>query len=453
MSADLIIVEDEDITRRLLELKAKDFGFRPVSFESAEEALGFINDEIKVILLDLRLPGMSGFGLLETLGKEHPGLPSVVLTAANKAEDAVKAMKLGAFDYLTKPFDPSELFECLRMATRLREVHRENDALRESIATPVTNDGFVAEAEVSKAMLGRAERVAVLDSTILLTGESGSGKGALARHIHGLSKRSEKPFVTVSCPALPRELLESELFGHEKGAFTGALKRRIGKIESARGGTLFLDEIGDLPLDLQPKLLNVLQDRRYQRVGSEEWLDSDFRLIAATNIDFEEKIESGEFREDLYYRLSVIPLELPPLRERPADIPPLVERSLSRISKQRGGAALKVESAAMKALTNFRWPGNVRQLENILERSSAFCEGQTIRLTDLPPSFRKQNEEKKQSNLPKGLAGLTLSQIEAEAIRQTLEACQGNKSEAARRLGIAEKTIYNKMSRHNIDIS
>lgn len=450
MSANLIIVEDEEITRRLLEIKARDFGFRSLSVESGEDAIVEISDDIQVILLDLGLPGMSGFELLETLQKEHPGIPAVVLTAANKAGDAVRAMKLGAFDYLTKPFDPNELFECLRMATRLREVHRENDALRESIATPVSKDGFVAEAEISKAMIEKAKKVATLDSTILLTGESGSGKGALARHIHGMSSRSSKPFVTVSCPALPRELLESELFGHEKGAFTGAVKRRTGKIESARGGTLFLDEIGDLPIDLQPKLLNVLQDRRYQRVGGEEWLDADFRLIAATNIDFEEKIESGEFREDLYYRLSVIPLELPALRERPADIPPLVQRSLARISKQRGGPALKIEAAAMKALTAFRWPGNVRQLENILERSSAFCNEHTIRVTDLPPQLQTRQERNSSASLPTGLSGLTLAEIEAEAIRQTLEACQGNKSEAARRLGIAEKSIYNKINRHNI---
>lgn len=450
MAENLIIIEDEEITRRLLEVKAKDFGFRSLSVGSGEKALEAISDDIEVILMDLGLPGISGFELLETLQKEYPGIPTVVLTAANKAEDAVRAMKLGAFDYLTKPFDPTELFECLRMAIRLREVHRENEALRETIATPVSNDGFVAEAELSKDLLARAEKVALLDSTILLTGESGSGKGALARHVHRLSKRAEKPFITVSCPALPRELLESELFGHEKGAFTGALRRRMGKIDSAKGGTLFLDEIGDLPLDLQPKLLNVLQDREFQRLGGEDWIEADFRLIAATNINFEEKIQNGEFREDLYYRLSVIPLELPALRSRPADIPPLIKRSLARISKQRGGSALKLEAAALKALTAFRWPGNVRQLENILERSSAFCDDHCIRLKDLPQNLHQSAEKSAPHRLPTDLSGLTLSELEAEAIRQTLAACQGNKSEAARRLGIAEKSIYNKMNRHQI---
>ncbi|MDP0491330.1 MAG: sigma-54 dependent transcriptional regulator [Verrucomicrobiota bacterium JB023] len=450
MSFDLVIVEDEEVTQRLLALKARDFGFRPHCFGTAEEGLAAITEEVKVLLLDLRLPGMSGFDLLEALSGTHPGLPTVVLTAADNAEDAVRAMKLGAFDYLTKPFDPQQLFDCLHKATRLREVHRENEALRESISTPVVEKGFVAEAETTKNLVEKAMKVATLDSTVLLTGESGSGKGALARFLHRNSSRRDGPFVTVSCPALPRELLESELFGHEKGAFTGALKRRIGKIESAKGGTLFLDEIGDLPLDLQPKLLNVLQDREFQRVGGEEWLKADFRLIAATNINFEEKIASGEFREDLYYRLSVIPLELPPLRERPEDIPALAHRILQGLSSRRKGPALKLDAPAMKALTAFRWPGNVRQLENTLERASAFCNDHTIRRTDLPRPLIETQERTQSAGAPLGLAGLTLAELEAEAIKQTLAASGGNKSEAARRLGIAEKSIYNKIKKLNI---
>ncbi|MBK1835141.1 sigma-54-dependent transcriptional regulator [Roseibacillus ishigakijimensis] len=454
MPFDLVIVEDEEITRRLLSLKARDFGFRTHCFATAEEGLAAIEDETRAILLDLGLPGMSGFELLEILAKRHPGLPSVVLTAADGAQEAVRAMKLGAFDYLTKPFDPQELFECLHKAGRLREVQQENEALRESISTPTTSNAtFVAEAPVSKDLVARARKVAGHDSTILLTGESGSGKGALARFLHQNSPRADAPFVTVSCPALPRELLESELFGHEKGAFTGALKRRIGKIESARGGTLFLDEIGDLPLDLQPKLLNVLQDREFQRIGGNDWISSDVRLVAATNIDFEEKIAAGEFREDLYYRLSVIPLELPPLRERPEDIPALAQRILQSLSSRRKGPALRLEAAALKALTGFRWPGNVRQLENTLERASAFCEANTIRLTDLPSAIQKPSPDAdKVANAPAGLAGLSLAQVEAEAIRQTLSACGGNKSEAARRLGIAEKSVYNKMKKYGIEL-
>jgi DNA-binding NtrC family response regulator len=449
-ACDLILVEDDEVTRRLLMVKSRDFGFRALALESAEEALEAINDDVKVILLDLGLPGMSGFDLLERLAKDHPGLPSVVLTSADRAEDAVRALKLGAFDYLTKPFDPEELFRSLRKATKLREVQRENEELRASLGDAAPLQEIVAVAPVMTDLLGKARKIAAIDSSVLLTGESGVGKGALTRFIHGHGPRSKAPLVTVSCPALPRELLESELFGHEKGAFTGAVKRRIGKIEAARGGTLFLDEIGDLPLDLQPKLLNVLQDRQFQRVGGEVWIQADFRLIAATNIDFDEKIQAGEFREDLYYRLNVIPLEVPPLRERLEDVPALVERILGAIAARRKCGAIRVESAAMKRLTAYRWPGNVRELENVLERSSAFCEDRTIRVADLPPAIVRDASAAPAGGMPSGLSGLTLEQVEAETIRQTLAACGGNKAEAARRLGIAEKSVYNKMRRHGI---
>lgn len=448
--ADLLIVEDDEITRRLLMLKAGDFGFRAKAVESGEDALGEISDEVKVVLLDLGLPGMSGFDLLERLGKEYAGLPSVVLTGADRAEDAVRAMKLGAYDYQTKPFDLEDLFRSLRRASRLREVQQENEELRASLGDAAPVKEMVAEAPAMLELLGQARKVAAIHSTVLLTGESGVGKGALARFLHANSESSSGPFVTVSCPALPRELLESELFGHEKGAFTGAIKRRMGKVEAARGGTLFLDEIGDMPMDLQPKLLNVLQDREFQRVGGEEWIKADFRLVAATNIDFEEKIRAGEFREDLYYRLSVIPLEIPPLRERLEDVLALTERILGAIAGRRKCGVIRVDAPARKRLSAYRWPGNVRELENVLERASAFCEDRTIRLADLPRMVRGVEGEKVAGPPPADLSGFTLEQLEVEAIRQTLAACEWNKAEAARRLGIAEKSVYNKMKRHGL---
>ncbi len=446
----LLIVEDDATTRRLLVLKARDYGFRAHTVESGEEALECINDGIKVLLADLGLPGMSGFDLLERIGKDHPGLPSVVLTAADRAEDAVRAMKLGAYDYQTKPFDLEDLFLSLKRASKLREVQQENEALRASLSDSPADGRMVAEAPTMLDLLAKARKVARIQSTVLLTGESGVGKGALARFIHANSGSPEAPFVTVSCPALPRELLESELFGHEKGAFTGAIRRRLGKIEAAKGGTLFLDEIGDMPIDLQPKLLNVLQDREFQRVGGEEKIKADFRLIAATNIDFSEKIQAGEFREDLFYRLNVIPLELPPLRERPEDVPPLMEKILAGISMRRNCGVIRLDAPARKQLTAYRWPGNVREVENVLERASAFCEDRTIRLSDLPEFLSGADEAASHSNLPTGLSGLTLEQLETEAIRQTLAACDGNKAEAARRLGIAEKSVYNKMKRYGL---
>lgn len=449
-SANLLIVEDDETTRRLLMLKAGDFGFRAAAVESGEEGLLRIDDEVKVVLLDLGLPGMSGFDLLERMAKEHPGLPSVVLTGADRAEDAVRAMKLGAYDYQTKPFDLEDLFRSLRRASKLREVQQENEDLRASLGDAAPIKEMVAAAPAMLEVLAQARKVASIDSTVLLTGESGVGKGALARFIHANGKSAGGPFVTVSCPALPRELLESELFGHEKGAFTGAIKRRMGKIEAARGGTLFLDEIGDMPIDLQPKLLNVLQDREFQRVGGEELIKADFRLIAATNIDFEEKIRAGEFREDLYYRLSVIPLEIPPLRERLEDVPALVERILRAIAARRKSGVIRVEAAARKRLTAYRWPGNVREVENVLERASAFCEERTIRVNDLPKFIQNTEGDVPAGAPPADLSGFTLEQLEVEAIRQTLAACEGNKAEAARRLGIAEKSVYNKMKRHGL---
>lgn len=269
----------------------------------------------------------------------------------------------------------------------------------------------------------------------------------LARMIHGASGRADKPFVTVSCPAMPRELLESELFGHEKGAFTGAVKRRIGKIEAAKGGTLFLDEIGDLPIDLQPKLLNVLQDREFQRVGGEELLDADVRIVAATNIDFEAKIQEGEFREDLYYRLSVIPIEIPPLRERLDGLGALCDHLLKKISGRQGGREVSVAKEAMKVLQSYDWPGNVRQLENVLERSAAFSDEGVIEEKDLPKEVVGGAGDGPEVA---GIGGIALSELEKQALVQTLKLCGGNKAESARRLGITEKSVYNKLKRHGL---
>jgi DNA-binding NtrC family response regulator len=324
---DLIIAEDSEVVRNLLVRLATSRGFKPVAEERGDDAMQRVHDGVKAVIIDLRMPGWDGFECLEWLAREHPDLPAVVLSGADEASEAVRAMKLGAVDYVTKPFDAEELFTVLRKAVQLRELKRENQALREEYEMPAgaLSDDPVGASEVMKALFRRASQAAPLDSNILLTGESGTGKGVLARHIHARSGRAGGPFITVSCPTLPRELLESELFGHEKGAFTGAMRKRAGKIELAHGGTLFLDEIGDMPLDLQPKLLNVLQDREYQRVGGETTLKADVRVIAATHVDLRDAVKNGAFREDLYYRLGVLTLEVPPLRERDGDIRTLVE--------------------------------------------------------------------------------------------------------------------------------
>lgn len=443
----LVLADDDETVRNLLTMHAERGGFAVSCGENGAEALELVTEDTDVVLLDLQMPVLDGFGALERLGREHPGVPAIVLTSVDEAAEAVKAMKMGALDYLTKPFDPEELLAVLRNAKRLRRAELENEQLREALGGRGPAVQIVAESEAMKEVVGQAEKVASLDATILLTGESGVGKGMLSRHVHAKSERREQSFVTVSCPALPRELLESELFGHEKGAFTGAVRRRRGKIEMARGGTLFLDEIGDLPIDLQPKLLNVLQERQFQRLGGEETLEADVRIIAATNLDLEQRMKEGQFREDLFYRLSVIPIEVPPLRERLEELRELSEAMLGRIAPQAGRRKARLSKQALAAMQSYDWPGNVRQLENVLERAAAFCEDGMISVEDLPAAVRGSEPS---GRVPAGIGGIALSDLEREALVQTLALCKGNKAETARRLEVTEKSIYNKLKRHGL---
>ncbi len=446
----LLIADDDETVRNLLEYHSQKRGFEPVLAECGEDFMELVDDEADVALLDLNMPNGNGFDCLKFLGAKFPDLPAVILSSADEIEDAVAAMKAGAVDYLTKPFDLDEVFLVLRQAFELSRLRRENRELRQSVSESRPVTGIVGDSEVTKKMIAQIEKISGLDSTVLLRGESGVGKGLVARTIHYASGRSGQPFVTVSCPALPRELLESELFGHEKGAFTGAHQRRIGKIEMAAGGTLFLDEIGDLPLDLQPKLLNVLQDREFQRVGGTDTLPANIRVIAATNVGLEDLVERREFREDLFYRLNVIPLEIPPLRERVEDISILCEFFLARIARDRGiSSGLRLSASALKTLQRHDWPGNIRQLENALERSSAFCEDNTIQVADLPAEVSQEPDLDGESE-HLNLANLPLRDIERAALVQTLRASGGNKAEAARRLGITEKSVYNKLRRFGL---
>ena len=440
----LIIADDDSTVRTLLSVKSSHYGFRAVTANNGLEVLELIKDHVDVVLLDLRMPEMDGFHCLRELSKTHPQIPIIILSGENDASSAMKAIKLGAHDYITKPFDLDHLFTTLRNAKKLGLIQKENQNLKDATTPAATSTNIIAHSEPMQQLLDKAKKVAQLDSSVLLTGESGTGKGVLARHIHANSLRADKPFITVSCPALPRELLESELFGHEKGAFTGAIKKRIGKIEAAKGGTLFLDEIGDLPIDLQPKLLNVLQDRKFQRVGGEKSIPCDVRIITATNIDFKKKIETKEFREDLYYRISVIPLELPALRTRPQEILPLAHHFLKRVTKQRAQPAISISKDARDKLLHYGWPGNVRQLENLMERASVFCDDYEIGADDIMGSIDAPQTENNSINF---LGGKTLVDIEKSAIQQTLKLCNGNKAESARSLGISEKSIYNKMKR------
>lgn len=451
----LIIADDDATIRRLLELKSTQYGFHPITVENGQQLLEKINDHVEVILLDINMPTMDGFQCLEKLADLNCKIPVIILSSEQETVTAVKAVKLGALDYITKPFDLNDLFTALRNASRISKIQNENNELKENYNDTLSENSssvnLIAESPPIHKLQEQALKVAKLDSSILLTGESGTGKSVFARYIHANSNRRNKPFVTVSCPALPRELLESELFGHEKGAFTGAIKRRIGKIEAASGGTLFLDEIGELPLDLQPKLLNVLQDQEFTRIGGDKVIKSNVRLITATNINFPEKIANKEFRDDLYYRISVIPLELPSLKNQPENITPLAQHFLKRIAKNQQNKNLSISDEAMDAIRLYHWPGNIRQLENVIERSAAFCSDSHIKIDDLPQKIlESRSVDNSSSPTIIGLAGHTLAEIEFQAISQTLASCGGNKAKTARKLGISEKSIYNKMKRHNL---
>jgi DNA-binding NtrC family response regulator len=449
----VLVADDDETIRQILDYHLKKAGYELALATNGREAIQLAGDDFACALVDLNMPEAGGLAVLEHFKRNHPDVPVIIISSDSEVKEAVGAMKLGALDYLTKPLVLDVLLALVAQAVRMGKALHESRQWRQAITLALPDFSFTGDSPIVRELLKSIEKVAPLDSTVLITGESGAGKGLLARMIHKASPRQEGPFVTVSCPALPRELIEAEMFGHEKGAFTGAHQRRIGRIEMAEGGTLFLDEIGDLPLLLQPKLLNVLQDLKFQRIGGVQQLAADVRIIAATNVDLQEKIALKEFREDLYYRLNVLPIHVPPLRERVGDLPALEFRILNRIAQARRSEAYEISEEAQTLMRRYPWPGNVRQLENVLERASAFCTGKMIQADDLPDELHHLSSIKPDSADPKAdadmprVAGMTLDDLEKLAIEQTLELCQGNKAAAARRLGITEKTIYNKMTR------
>ncbi|HTV59094.1 MAG TPA: sigma-54 dependent transcriptional regulator [Verrucomicrobiae bacterium] len=435
----ILIVEDEPKLRRLVELHLADEGFSVQSAPDAEAGLKLLRQEsFGLILSDLKLPGMSGLEFLKAAKEADPEIPMVIMTAHGTVESAVEAMKAGASNYVLKPFSLAELAMVVRKELSTRALREENRSLREALGVKYEYANIVSGSEKMQSVLALVERIAPTNSTVLLGGESGVGKDLIARAIHEHSLRFRGPFVKINSTAIPENLLESELFGYEKGAFSGAVSSKPGKFELADGGTLFLDEIGDVPPAIQVKLLRVLQEREFERLGGTKTLKVDVRLIAATNRDLRAALEDGTFREDLYYRLNVVPIDIPPLRDHPEDIPALARLFAERFARESKKAAPAISGAAIQLLVNHRWPGNVRELQNVIERGVTLASGSSLDVSDIHLDSPPARSSASSAVLP---PGMTLDQWEEAAIREALRAAGGNKSQAARALGLSRNAL------------
>lgn len=449
----VLVVDDEVSILDTLQILLRGEGFEVATAKSGREALErFEETSPDVVLTDIRMPGVTGLDLLAQIRERDPETPVILMTAQASLQSAVQAVNQGAFYYLQKPFVNGELVALCRRAAETRELKRENRALRREIRR---RDRSTAGRPVGRnrafmEVLNLAETVAPTDSTVLITGESGTGKEILARYIHALSEREGGPFVSINCGALPEMLLESELFGHVKGSFTGAVRDKVGLLVAAKGGTFFLDEVGEMSPALQVKMLRALQEREVVPVGATEPVPIDVRIVAATNRDLEQEMRRGTFRSDLYYRLNVITLHLPPLRERRDDIPLLTEHFL-RVLAERSEAEhpLKVAAEAMEALQRYDWPGNVRELENALERAAVLCNGDVLTPSALPARVVERQPEPLIADRPP--ANPTLEVIERAYIFWVLQAEGGNKARAAEVLGIDPSTLYRKLNRYGMN--
>jgi DNA-binding NtrC family response regulator len=445
----ILIVEDEPKMRRLLELQLAEEGFRARTAADAEAGLQLLGDEpFDVVVTDFKLPGMSGLEFLHAVKRFNADLPVVMMTAFGTVESAVDAMKAGASDYVLKPFSLAELVLVIRKELASHELRRENRDLREALGRRYEYKNIVARSDKMQAVLALVERVAPTNSTVLIGGESGVGKDLVARAIHEHSQRAAGPFIKINSTAIPETLLESELFGYERGAFSGAATSKPGKFELADKGTLFLDEIGDVPATIQVKLLRVLQDREFERLGSTKTHKVDVRLVAATNRDLRAALEEGTFREDLYYRLNVVAIDIPPLREHKEDIPALAEYFLQKSALESAKAAQGITPQAAKLLMDYHWPGNVRELQNVLERAVTLSSGATLDVADIhidaiPPRPSTDSA----AALP---PGMTLEQWEEEMIREALRRANGNKSQAARALGLSRNALRYRLSKMGV---
>lgn len=452
--AHILIIDDEKNYLLVLQTLLEDEGYTVTALADPETALAFLGEsEVDVVVTDMKMPRVSGEDVLKTVKKEWPHIPVLIMTAFGSIESAVDVMKYGAFDYITKPFSNDELLLSIHNAVELSHAHQQYRLLQEAMENRYSVHQIVGSSRGIRDVLAMVGRAAPSRSTVLITGESGTGKELVARAIHYASARKDKPFISVNCMALNPGVLESELFGHEKGSFTGAVAMRRGRFEQASGGTLFLDEVGELAPDLQVKLLRALQERKIERVGGSEEIEVDIRVVAASNKNLAELVEKGLFRDDLYYRLNVVQIPMPPLRERREDIPLLVAHFVEKITSENDMPPKTFSASALNYLTGYEWPGNIRQLENVVESSMVLAPGPVIGVDDLPPEIRDEDSQFKSAVdlLPVRLdLADTLEKIEAAVIRRALVRADLVQVKAAEFLGISKSLLQYKLKKYGI---
>ena len=446
----VLVVEDHEQERRAIMQLLKTENFTVFGAENADKALGYIDENIDVVLSDLNMGDVSGMDLLHLWKKRKAETQFILFTGHSSISNAVEAIKAGAFDYITKPVNPDELMLLVHRAVDTMQKDKEIDNLRRRLDQKFGLDQIVGQSKQMKDVYAKIQRAAMVDSTVLILGESGTGKELVAQALHHNSPRKKGPFVAVNCAAVPATLVESELFGHVRGAFTGATDRRVGRFEQADGGTLFIDEIGDFELGLQAKLLRVLETLTLTPVGGYEDKKVNVRVLAATSRDIIKMVAEGKFREDLYYRLNVVTIQLPSLRERPDDVPLLVEHFLKEISEQKHTPARRMDPAVMRRFLAYRWPGNVRELRNTLESMMVLADADLLTENDLPPRIAEGSPGAvmPSKELP---TGMTMEELEKLAITKALEQCGGKRTRAAESLGISVRTLQRKLRQYQME--
>ena len=446
MKFTILVIDDEKNIREGLSMALEDEGYEVITAEDGKKGLEkALYESVDLIITDLRMPLVSGEEILKKVVTELPSIPVIVLTGHGTVELAVEAMRIGAYDFLTKPLDLDRLFRLVKRALENRALVLEKKELEERLEKSTSIENIIGNSSAIRKVFDEIKKVAPTKATVLITGESGVGKELVANAIHNFSQRRNKPFIKVHCAALAESLLESELFGHEKGAFTGAIERKRGRFELSNKGSIFLDEIGEINQNIQVKLLRVLQEKQIERVGSSEPIDVDTRVIAATNKDLEKEMKEGRFREDLYYRLNVVHIFIPPLRERREDIPLLVDHFVKEFEAENGKVISSIEPKARNAIYNYDWPGNIRQLRNCIESAVVMTSDNILHFEDLP--FKEKGE----TEVIKIPIGSTMENAEKEIIIKTLNHENNNKKRASDILGIGRKTLYRKLKEYNIE--